>query len=84
MGTISIRYWAGARAAAGVPAEEVEAASVAEALAIARDRRGSAHFDRVLAMSALLVDGVTLHADDLDHPVGQRVEVEVLPPFAGG
>jgi len=35
-------------------------------------------------MSSLLVDGVALHAADLDHRVDRRIEVEVLPPFAGG
>jgi sulfur-carrier protein len=79
-----IRYWAAARAAAGVAEEPYEAATLAEALAGAAAGRG-ADFERVLERSSFLIDGA---------PVGTRerasVElpengvVEVLPPFAGG
>lgn len=79
-----IRYWAAARAAAGVAEEPYEAATLAEALTCAAAGRG-AEFGRVLERSSFLVDGA---------PVGTRersaVElpengiIEVLPPFAGG
>lgn len=79
-----IRYWAAARAAAGVPEEPYDAATVAEALASASLAR-DAEFGRVLSRSSFLING---------DPVGKRphdaVELpedgvlEVLPPFAGG
>ncbi|MEO5878325.1 MAG: MoaD/ThiS family protein [Streptosporangiaceae bacterium] len=80
----TIRYWAAARQAAGLPEEPYEAATLAEALEKARSTRDP-EFARVLSRSSYLVDGA---------PVGTRphacVELpdggilEVLPPFAGG
>jgi sulfur-carrier protein len=80
----TIRYWAAARAAAGVGEEPYDAATLAEALDAARAGRG-VDFGRVVARSSFLIDG---------HPVGVRAHegvplpeggtVEVLPPFAGG
>lgn len=84
MVTVSIRYWAGARAAAGVERQQVEADTLADALDQVRQERGDARFDRVLAASALLVDGVTAHPADLQAPLSGAVQLEVLPPFAGG
>ncbi|WP_106402356.1 MoaD/ThiS family protein [Actinocorallia populi] len=79
-----IRYWAAAKAAAGVPEEPYQADTLAEVLRNAGRARGE-EFRRVLERSSFLVDG---------RPVGTRphagVElsdgavVEVLPPFAGG
>ncbi len=83
MPSVHLHYWAGARAAAGTAAAEVEAATVRQALeraAAGRDPR----FARVLAACSLLVDGTAAHADDLDTPLTGAVRVEVLPPFAGG
>ena len=84
MVTVSLHYWAGAKAAAGVDEEAVEAASVAAALEVARDRRKDLRFERVLAVSSILVDGQLARADDLAATLTQPVRVEVLPPFAGG
>jgi molybdopterin synthase sulfur carrier subunit len=80
----TIRYWAAARAAAGVDAEPYSAATLAEALAAAIDRHGP-ELARVLGVCSFLVD-----AD----PVGKRDHasvalpeggtIEALPPFAGG
>ncbi|WP_242909112.1 MoaD/ThiS family protein [Actinomadura terrae] len=84
MGTI--RYWAAAKAAAGVHEEPYDAVTLADAVAAAaaRDGRGE-EFRRVVGRSSFLVDG---------DPVGARPHasvalpeggvVEVLPPFAGG
>ena len=82
--TATIRYWAGARAAAGVATEQTSAATLAEALLLARSVRDD-RFSRVLEVCSFVVDG---------RPVGAREHaavaltdgglVDVLPPFAGG
>lgn len=79
-----IRYWAAAKAAAGVAEEPYQAETLAEALRNACLQR-DAEFARVVARSSFLID---------DQPVGSRPHesvilpdggtVEVLPPFAGG
>lgn len=80
--TITVRYWAGARAAAGVAEESYAGpqrlAELREA-AVAR-HPGSDRLAGVLAVCSVLVDG--------RQPQGETVEagsvVEFLPPFAGG
>lgn len=82
----TLRYWAAARAAAGVDEDHLDATSLADALASAL----ALHQDRpqlakVLGICAFVVD---------EAPVGTRptetVELtagwvaEALPPFAGG
>lgn len=79
-----VRYFAAAKAAAGVAEDQVEASTLAEALAEAR-RRHDRRFTDVLAGCSYLVDG---------DPVGGREHagievrpdslVDCLPPFAGG
>jgi molybdopterin converting factor small subunit len=81
---ISLHYWAGARAAAGVEREQFEAGSVADALAQARARRADARFDRVLTACSVLIDGTIARAAELERPRVTAVEAEILPPFAGG
>ena len=81
---VSIHYWAGARAAAGVAEEKIEARSVAEALRFACDERSDPHFDRVIKASSVLIDGLAAHPADLERPLAAPVRVEILPPFAGG
>jgi sulfur-carrier protein len=79
-----VRFWAAARAAAGVEEEAYDATTVAELLAavvIGRD----AHFGAVLARSSLLVDGHAVGGRDPSSvPLVEGGVVEVLPPFAGG
>ncbi|PSM44373.1 molybdopterin synthase sulfur carrier subunit [Streptomyces dioscori] len=80
----TVRYWAAAKAAAGVAEEPYEAETLAQALDVARERH-SGEFARVLLRCSFLIDG---------DPVGTRGHetvrlaeggtVEVLPPFAGG
>ena len=84
MVTVSFHYWAGARAAAGVERESVEAATVAEAIAIVGGQRSDPRFARILNASSVLLHNRVLHGDDLSRPLAGPVEVEVLPPFAGG
>jgi molybdopterin synthase sulfur carrier subunit len=84
MVTVCLHYWAGAKAAAGVAEEEIEARSVAEALSLACQQRSDPHFDRVLKMSSVLIGGRTAHQEDLEQELSEAVQVEILPPFAGG
>ena len=84
MATISLYYWAGAKAAAGVSMERFETDSVAAALQSARERRGDLRFDRVLSASSILIDGLVARDADLTRSRTAEVKVEVLPPFAGG
>jgi sulfur-carrier protein len=84
MEMVSLYYWAGARAAAGVESESVRAATVAEALRTVRAARADPAFSRVVQACSLLVDGVAAHPDDLDRVLTGPVRVDVLPPFAGG
>jgi sulfur-carrier protein len=79
-----IRYWAAARAAAGVTEEPYEAATLEEALRAAEAGRGG-EFARVIARSSFLVDGAPVGTRD--HATVELTDgatVEVLPPFAGG
>lgn len=86
MAKVTIRYWAAAKDAAGMPEESVEAATLAEALNAAVDsRKPDGRLQTVLARSSFLVDAA---------PVGRAAResimlddgavIEVLPPFAGG
>ena len=89
MATVTLRYWAAARDAAGVAEETITADTLAQALAAARGSADPGEQDSrlraVLARSSFLIDGT---------PVGVRAPaaviltddcvIEVLPPFAGG
>jgi molybdopterin synthase sulfur carrier subunit len=81
MAAILIRFWAGAKAAAGVDSARIEASTVAAALELVAsgDRRELA---QVIERSSLLLDGVVVHDRSVTLEDGQILEV--LPPFAGG
>lgn len=83
MPDVSIRYWAGAAAAAGVDDETIAADTIGGALAAARTAH-EGRLDNVLAVATFLVDGRAVRGDALDEPLDGPVAVEVLPPFAGG
>ena len=84
MATGTIRYWAAARAAAGVADEPYEANTLAEVLDAVVTVHGE-ELARVIKGCSFLVD---------EQPVGKRPHsdvtlseggsIEVLPPFAGG
>jgi molybdopterin converting factor small subunit len=84
MVNVSLHYWAGAKAAAGVERETVEATTVADAMAIAALRHRDPRFARILNVSSVLMQDRVLRGDDLETELTESVEVEVLPPFAGG
>ena len=79
-----MRYWASAREAAGVASEETTAATLGEALLLARSVRDE-RFAKVLSVCSFVVDGSPVGGRDhgsVDLAGGGRVDV--LPPFAGG
>lgn len=86
MPTVTMRYWAAAKQAAGVAEETLSAATLAEALAAARSRRSPAReFEAVLARSSFLVDGEqAARRQPGEVALRDGAVIEVLPPFAGG
>ena len=82
--TTTLRYWAAARAAAGVPSEPTSAATLAEALLLARSVRDD-RFAQVLQVCSFVVDGDPVGArDHAEVALTDGGLVDVLPPFAGG
>jgi sulfur-carrier protein len=75
---ITVRYFAGARAAAGV-AEE----SLPEGITLADIGAGRGeHLRKILLSASFLVNGLAWH--DRAAPLPPDATVDVLPPFAGG
>lgn len=75
----TMRYWAGAKAAAGVETETVDATTVGSAIDSVSAARPA--LATVLPHCALLVDGRRVQPTDT---VTADEVIEVLPPFAGG
>ena len=75
-----VRLFASAREAAGTNRDEVDAATVGEALDVAVARFG-AGFAAVLPTCKLWVNG---EPADAATPLGERDELAVLPPVSGG
>lgn len=79
---VTIRYFAGARAAArGLSTEQVTAGSVEDVVAVLGRRHGE-RLAVVLKAASFLVDGLACHDRQAALPAGATVDV--LPPFAGG
>ncbi|WP_392544161.1 MoaD/ThiS family protein [Oryzobacter telluris] len=78
--TVTVRYWAGARAAAGVDQESVDGVATVGDLTtrLLASRPGLA---AVLPVCTVLVEGLASGPEAV-LPAG--AVVEVLPPFAGG
>jgi molybdopterin synthase sulfur carrier subunit len=81
-GPLTVRYFAGARAAAGRQDELITGPLTLDALVRQLSRRHGARLEQVLAGCSYLVDGVAWHRRDTPIPAGSTVDV--LPPFAGG
>ncbi|MDN5751183.1 MAG: MoaD/ThiS family protein [Pseudonocardia sp.] len=82
--TIVVRYFAAARAAAGVESEKIQlpaGSTVDAALAALREQHG-AELSTVLERCSFLVDGVAVR--DRAAVLGADATLDVLPPFAGG
>lgn len=75
-----VRYFAGARAAAGVPEEKIDAATLGELVAAVT--AGRPKLIPVLTACSFLVDGMSWR--DRDAALPATATVDVLPPFAGG
>lgn len=78
---VQVRFWAGAKSAAGRSEMVVAPGSAREILAQLRGELGETFYS-VATTSSLLLDGVALH--DLDKPILLGSTLEILPPFAGG
>ena len=86
MAKVTIRYWAAAKEAAGVPEESVEAVTLRDALdAAVASREPDTRLATVIARSSFLVN-----ADPVGKAARESIAlepgavIEVLPPFAGG
>jgi sulfur-carrier protein len=82
--TVTVRYFAAAKAAAGTPEETIElpdGSTLDDVLGAVRAGHG-AELTRVLERCSFLVDEVAARRHDL--PLGEASTVDVLPPFAGG
>lgn len=78
---LTVRYFAGARAAAGTSSETVTAACLDDLVQLLTDRHGE-RLALVLKAASFLVDSLTCH--DRTAPLPADATVDVLPPFAGG
>ncbi|WP_250000502.1 MoaD/ThiS family protein [Actinoplanes sp. M2I2] len=82
MATLTVRYFAGARAAVqGTRSEVAEAASLEELKQRLTDRHGE-RLGVVLKAASFLVDGLACH--DQAAPLPADATIDILPPFAGG
>jgi FMN reductase len=75
---VLVRFWAGARRAAGHESEILFATTVGD---VRSQLSGRAELSRICAVASFLVDGQ--QAGD-SSPLREGAEVDVLPPFAGG
>ena len=85
MQTVRMRYFAAVAEAAGVNEESVSIVSgaTAEQLRASLAESQGAEFARVLGVSALLAEGKRLDGAVVV-PQTEGIQVDVLPPFAGG
>ena len=80
---MSVRYFAGAAAAAGRDGEDVVLVPGSQLADLAGElgRRHGAELTRVLTACSFVLDEV---AGPADRPLHDGAQVDVLPPFAGG
>lgn len=85
MAVVTIRYWAAAKDAAGIPEQQLTADTLAAALAAAVAANDRAQLGDVLARSSFLIDGRQVGRRAADSVLlADGNVIEVLPPFAGG
>ena len=81
--TITVRYFAAARAAAGSDSEQLTVRSGATVAELVDGLGGrSQELARVLVRCSFLCDGVAVR--DQAQPLQAGNTIDVLPPFAGG
>lgn len=86
--TVTVRYWAGARAAAGTAEDSFDVAtdvSLSEVVRLVLERHPGDRMARTVAVCSVLVGDQPVRSQDPDAvvvPPGSVVEL--LPPFAGG
>ena len=78
---VTVRYFAGARAAAGVESETRDAGTLDELVGKIVAAHGE-RLEKVLTACSFLVDGTQTR--DRSQPLAPGAVVDVLPPFAGG
>ncbi|MCU1693808.1 MAG: MoaD/ThiS family protein [Frankiales bacterium] len=80
----TVRYFAAAKDAAGTGSDDVDAATLADALGQVRGRHGD-RFHTVLGRCSFVVDGAPVGGrDHASVDLSPASVVDVLPPFAGG
>ena len=86
MHEVTVRYWAAAKDAAGVPTEIVKAEHLSDALeAITKIRPENPRFAAIISHSTFLIDDQPAgKRDPAKIPLHSGSTIEVLPPFAGG
>ncbi len=86
--TVTVRYWAGARAAAGTGEDTFEvgsAVTLSDVVALVLERHPDDRMARTVAVcSVLLGDQPVRSQDPASVLVPPGSVVELLPPFAGG
>ncbi len=86
--TVTVRYWAGARAAAGTAQDVFDADEVATLADVVRrvlEAHPEAQMAKVVSVCSVLVgDRPVGTRPPEDVPVAPGDVVELLPPFAGG
>ena len=78
---LTVRYFAGARAASGVDTETRDAGTLDQLVGQIVDAHGE-KLQRVLTACSFLIDGTA--ARDRASALSPGSVVDVLPPFAGG
>ena len=78
---VTVRYFAGARAASGVDSETRQGGTLDELVGQLVEAHGE-RLERVLTACSFLVDGTATR--DRTVPLAPGAVVDVLPPFAGG
>lgn len=80
--TVTVRYFAAARAAAGVAGEQVGGVHTVGELRRRLVELHGSDLESVLTRCSFLVDELVTTDDDA--PLTSASQVDILPPFAGG
>jgi sulfur-carrier protein len=86
MAKVTIRYWAAAKEAAGLPEESLAAVTLSEALnTVVASRKPDTRLADIIARSSFLVNAVQAGRAARESVILEEgAVIEVLPPFAGG